>query len=257
MTLRSMIISAQDRAADQMKAMLASLADVDFVATARDRHNAHRTLATGHIDLVFLDAELSQADRPDLTRLADADGTVPYLVLVAANENQACRAFDLGATDFLTRPIRFSRLETAVARVKRAKSQADAALRFAEISQRLSGTEAVSEELNEIWVQRRGEVVRIDLRRVARLHAEGEYVRLFVDGKEYLHREALTTIMRRLDPQRYLRIHRSFAVERKDIVAIRRHKTGSYEALLRDETVLPIGRTHRREVLSLVRHART
>jgi DNA-binding LytR/AlgR family response regulator len=250
-----MIVSAQQNAADQIRGALLGVADVDLVLTAANGSAALRALAAHQIDLVFLDAELPQCDHLGFGDLAGQAVAVPHIVLVADHETQACKAFDIGATDFLTQPICKARLETALARVARAKRLSEAEANFARVDRRLKELSAqyFNHPADDIWVQRRSERIRIDLHRVTRVVAEGEYVRLFVDGMEHLHRESLTSIMTRLDPDRMIRIHRSFAVQRADIATIRRLSGGSYQAIMVDGSKLPIGRTYRAELCAMAR----
>jgi DNA-binding LytR/AlgR family response regulator len=249
MMLRSMIVSARPHLSDPMHGMLSSFASVDLIATATGGRDALKALASNDIDVVFLDADLPQAKYLGLGDVAEGEAPKPYLILVGAEETNACTAFDLGATDFVTKPVRRSRLETAVARVARAKRQADAAA-AADVHE---AVETAPQRPGEVWVRQRGAAIRINLESVRRIYAEGEYVRLFVDGADYLHRESLTAIMEWIDPRRMIRIHRSFAVERSDIAVIRRLKTGSYEAVLQDGTTLSIGRTYRRNLRALAK----
>jgi len=257
MTLRAMVVDDEPLAVERMCALLARIPDVAVVATAECGQDAIAALgATGTgIDILFLDVEMPQLDGFDLIeQLARLAGPIPYIVLVTAHECHAPLAFDSGVVDFLTKPVRLGRLETAVARVARTIGHAQAALRLEEVREQLAALRGSVESRagNILWVQRRGESVRIDLRKIERLQAEGEYVRLFVDGSDYLHRESLTALLAQLDPDRYLRIHRSSVVEADAIVGVRRRATGSYQAIMRDGTILPVGRSYRPVVRKLI-----
>jgi DNA-binding LytR/AlgR family response regulator len=257
MTLRAMVVDDEPLAVERMCALLARIPDVAVVATAECGQDAIAALARegGGIDIMFLDVEMPQLDGFDLIeQLARQVEPIPYVVLVTAHECHAPLAFDSGVVDFLTKPVRLGRLETAVARVARTIGHAQAALRLEEVREQLAALRGSvdSRAANILWVQRRGESVRIDLRKIERLQAEGEYVRLFVDGNDYLHRESLTALLGQLDPDRYLRIHRSSVVEADAIVGVRRRATGSYQAILRDGTVLAVGRSYRAVVRKLI-----
>jgi DNA-binding LytR/AlgR family response regulator len=247
--LRSMIVSARGHSTEHMHNLLSTFAGVDLIATATAGRDALKALAANDIDVVFLDADLHRAADLCMSKAAREDLAKPYLVLVGARDTYASTAYDLGATDFVTTPVHRSRLEAAVARVARAKCQAEAATS----AQSAEVPSSVSRRPGEIWVKNRGVSIRIDLDVVTRIFAEGEYVRLFVEGAEYLHRGSLTALISEIDPQRMIRIHRSFAIERRDIAAVRRLKTGSYEVDLKDGTTLPVGRTYRRDLRALAK----
>jgi DNA-binding LytR/AlgR family response regulator len=101
-------------------------------------------------------------------------------------------------------------------------------------------------------VQRRGESVRIDLDRVDRVQAEGEYVRIHHCGASYLHREPISALLARFDPARFLRIHRSHIINRGRIAAIRRRPAGGYTIVTDTGELLPVGRSYRAVVRELV-----
>jgi DNA-binding LytR/AlgR family response regulator len=248
MTLRAMVVDDEPLAVERMCALLARIPDVAVVASAECGQDALAALGNGGIDVLFLDVEMPQLDGFDLIeQLSRRSETMPYVVLVTAHECHAPLAFDSGVVDFLTKPVRLGRLETAVQRVAQGLRQAQAAVRADELREQLAALRGNvdSRAANILWVQRRGESVRIDLRKIDRLQAEGEYVRLFVEGADYLHRDSLIAMLGQLDPERYLRIHRSSVVDVDAIVGVKRRATGSYQAIMRDGTVLAVGRSYR------------
>lgn len=255
MTLRAMVVDDEPLAVERMCALLARIPDIAVVATAECGQDAISVLTGGtEADILFLDVEMPQLDGFDLIeQLARQVASIPHIVLVTAHECHAPLAFDSGVVDFLTKPVRLGRLETAVQRVARTIGHAQAASRLEEVRDQLAALRGSvdSRAANILWVQRRGESVRIDLRKIERIQAEGEYVRLYVDGSDYLHRESLIALLGQLDPDRYLRIHRSSVVDVDAIVGVRRRATGSYQAIMRDGTVLPVGRSYRGVVRKL------
>ena len=255
MTLRVIVVDDEPLAIERLCSLLSRIPGVTVAATAENGDDALQALASGGIDLLFLDVEMPQLDGFDLIeQLARRGDQIPHVVLVTAHECHAPLAFDSGVVDFLTKPVRLGRLETAVARVVRAIQNSQAAVQLSEVREQLAALRGSldSAAANVLWVQRRGESVRVDLRRIDRIQAEGEYVRLFVDGSDYLHRESLVSLLSQLDADRYMRIHRSSVVEREAIVGVRRRVTGSYQALMRDGTILPVGRSYRASVRKLI-----
>ncbi len=254
MSLRAMVVDDEPLAVERMCSLLARIPEVAVVATAECGEDALAALAGTPVDILLLDVEMPQLDGFDLLEQLSRQVTVmPHVVLVTAHECHAPLAFDSGVVDFLTKPVRLGRLEITIARVLRAVQQQHAAIRVEELRDQLASLRgsADTRASNVLWVQRRGESVRIDLSRIDRIQAEGEYVRLYVDGNDYLHRESLIALLGQLDPNRYLRIHRSSVVDADAIVGVRRRATGSYHAIMRDGTILPVGRSYRAVVRKL------
>jgi DNA-binding LytR/AlgR family response regulator len=255
MTLRALVVDDEPLAIERMQSLLARIPEVDVAGTAETGDEALAAVAAGGIDLLFLDVEMPQLDGFDLIeQLMRRGEAMPHIVLVTAHEAHAPMAFDCGVLDFLTKPVRLGRLETAVARATHAMHQSYAAGQLTQVSEQLDVLRQSFDRRTSdyMWVQRRGESIRIDLAEIIRVQAEGEYVRLFVDGVDYLHRESLTAMMTRLDADRFLRIHRSSAIDRDAIVSVRRRTTGNYQVVLRDGAMLPVGRTYRQAVRSVM-----
>ena len=256
MTLRAMVVDDEPLAVERLCTLLSRIPEVTIAATAESGPDAIDILVAGGIDLLFLDVEMPQLDGFDLIdQLARQVEFLPQIVLVTAHECHAPLAFDTGVIDFLTKPVRLGRLESAVSRVARTIQHAEASIQLNEVREQLAALRGNidSAAANFLWVQRRGETLRIDLRRLDRVQAEGEYVRLFVDGNDYLHRESLASLLGQLDPDRYVRIHRSSVVDIQSIVGVRRRATGSYQAILRDGMILAVGRSYRAVVRRLIK----
>jgi DNA-binding LytR/AlgR family response regulator len=104
---------------------------------------------------------------------------------------------------------------------------------------------------DHVWVKRRDGRVRIDLDQVERVEAEGEYVRLHYPGGTCLHRDAISAFEERLDPRRFVRIHRSTIIRRADVVRVTRRATGSYHVTTSNGSELAVGRSYRRVARAL------
>jgi len=248
--IRAILCDDEPLALDRLAGLVHRIENVSIVATAGNGVAALEAIRAFAPEVVFLDIEMPGLDGFDVVEeLARARDSAPLIVFVTAYPQFAAHAFDTGAIDFLTKPVRLGRLETAVARIRDALADRDAAARLAELSaQLLALRDERNDDLkpgNHLWVQRRGETVRIDLDQVDLVSAEGEYVRLHVGGVSYLHREPISAILRRFDPRRYLRVHRSYIVNRDRIVAIRRRTAGGYKLVLEGEIEVPVGRSYR------------
>lgn len=239
--------------------MVRMLSRIDDIAVEGSAHNGRELLTLireAAPDAVFLDIEMPALDGFDVVEaLADAGlPKPPLIVFVTAFPQFAAHAFDTGAIDFLIKPVRFSRLETAVGRLRAVLDQRDARRRLDELAGQLGAlrAEGMAAPANEIWVHRRAERVRVDLDAVDLVRAEGEYVRLFIGDQSFLHRASIGSITARLDPARFMRVHRSYVVRLDLIAKIRRKTTGGYSLMLAGGNEVPLGRLYRADLL---RHA--
>jgi two-component system response regulator AlgR len=151
------------------------------------------------------------------------------VIFVTAHENFAVEAFDLDAVDYVLKPVTPDRLERAVARA---------------LARRGERAEQGGDWLTEFWVPYRSELLRIAAADVDRIDAERDYVRLHVGDRSYLLLQTVTGLEARLDPQHFIRLHRSTILRRDRITGLRHDGLGVWSAELADGTAVRIGRTY-------------
>ena len=256
--MRVVVCDDEILAVERLVRMLSKIDDIVIEGSAQNGRDALALVDRYAPDALFLDIEMPALDGFDVVEAlaADAKASPPLIVFVTAYPQFAAHAFDTGAIDFLIKPVRHARLETAVARLRDVIEQRDARRRLAELASQIDALRAEGgtggAPSNEIWVHRRAERVRVDLDTVEMVQAEGEYVRLFVRDQSYLHRASIGSIAARLDPHRFMRVHRSYVVRLDLIAKIRRKAAGGYSLLLTSGNEIPLGRLYRADLL---RHA--
>lgn len=258
MTARLLLCDDEPLATDRLSAMLDRREDIEVVGIARSGAEALEQIDALHPDAVLIDVEMPELDGFDVVEAlaAEAHGASPLIIFVTAYPQFATNAFDSGAIDFLTKPVRYSRLEKAIDRIQRAIEDRSARRRLDELSQQLdqlrSDRQGGRSEGKRLWVSRRGEMVSIALDRLDRISAEGEYVRLYQGDRTYLHRSAIVAILPHLDERRFVRIHRSHIVALDSIAAIKRRPAGGYRILTAAGDTLPVGRTYHAAVRAVL-----
>ncbi|MES2338870.1 MAG: LytTR family DNA-binding domain-containing protein [Pseudomonadota bacterium] len=261
--IRLLICDDEPLAVERLRDLVGRVSGAQVVGTATDGRAALAAVAELAPDALLLDVEMPALDGFDVvealakTGAEGASGPTPLIVFVTAYPQFAAHAFDTGAIDFLTKPVRLARLDTAIERVRRALDDRDAAARLAELARQIEvlRTEQRGDgggQAGHLWVQRRGENVRLDLGQVDRVQSEGEYVRIFHGEASYLHREPISSLIARFDAGRFVRIHRSHIVNRARVASIRRRPAGGYTIVTDAGDLLPVGRNYRAVVKTLV-----
>jgi two-component system response regulator AlgR len=161
----------------------------------------------------------------------------PAVIFVTAHEHFAVEAFDLDAVDYVLKPVTPERLARAI---DRANARADSQ----------SGRQG-GEWLSELWVPHRSELLRIEVAQVSRIDAERDYVRLHVGDRNYLLLQTIAGLEQRLDPTRFIRIHRSTILRRDCIRGLRHDGLGVWSIELEDGEALRIGRTYMARVKAM------
>ena len=158
------------------------------------------------------------------------------MIFVTAHEDFAVEAFDLEAIDYVLKPVGVERLERAVVRA---------------LSRRGAKRGGGGRWLEEFWVPHRSELLRIEASQVERIDAERDYVRLHVGDRSYLLLQTIAGLEGRLDPTRFIRIHRSAILRRDRIRGLRHEGLGVWSVELDNGEALRIGRTYLRKVKSM------
>lgn len=220
------------------------------VEEAADVRQALEALARFNAHILLLDIQMPGGSGFDLVaRLPDP---APAIVFVTAFGDQACRAFDANAVDYVTKPIEPGRLRLALERARRAVALRDSADRLAELEEVVASLRRAaaprSPGARELWVKSGGHYVRIDTARITRIQAERDYARIHADGRSYLHGENLAALARGLPADEFIRIHRSTLVRVDAVTRLEVGPLSSLAVVLRDGDVARVGRTHTAQV---------
>ena len=234
--LRTMIVDDEPLAIERMQVLCAELGQLQVVGTASDGEAALRLADKLKPDLLLLDMTMPGMDGLGVARALAKRDNPPAVIFVTAHEDLAVEAFDLEAVDYVLKPVAAERLERAIdraiARAERVASEG-------------------GEWLSEFWVPHRSELLRIDAAQVERIDAERDYVRLHVGDRSYLLLQTIAGLEGRLDPTRFIRIHRSAILRRDRIRGLRHEGLGVWSVELDNGEALRIGRTYLRKVKAM------
>ncbi|WP_067794401.1 LytR/AlgR family response regulator transcription factor [Actinomadura formosensis] len=198
-----------------------------------------RMLVEGErLDAVFLDVRLPGLDGLDFTRLLTGFAAPPHVVFVTAHDDCAVTAYELGALDYLLKPVRPERLAESVRRV------AEAAQRTGPRPADRPAPDPDDDEL--IPVELGGRTRLVSRRSVTHVEAQGDYVRLHTAEGGYLVRMPLSALTKRWEAAGFIRIHRSTLVACAHITEVR--FDGGRAAVRIGDDLLQVSRRHTREV---------
>jgi two-component system response regulator AlgR len=225
------VVDDEPLAIERLQILCAREPLIDLVGTASDGEAALRLIAALEPEMLLLDIAMPGLDGIGVAGAIEKLGQKPAVVFCTAFDQYAVAAFDLAATDYLLKPVAQERLGRAVARV---------------IEQRRAPAEDMpaSEHAQEFWVPHRSEMIRIAAQDIDRIEAERDYMRLHVGSRSFLLHQTISELERRLDPARFIRLHRSTIVRRDRISRLSHDGMGVWHAVLTDEQRIRIGRTY-------------
>ena len=261
--IRVLIVDDEPLARQRLEDLLRSEPGVEIVASVDNGTAAVEAIRSLDPDIAFLDVQMPRKTGIDVVREVGADA-MPLTIFVTAYDRYALQAFDLAAVDYLVKPFDDERFEQAFQRARRYVELEE----MGELRERLlavldggrsapatssaapaaGDARAGSPYLERIAVEMRGKVRVVPVSQIEYITASGPYVELHTSERAYLIREAIHTLEQRLDPNRFLRIHRSIIVRVDLIDTFHRGAGGDYEVQLKSGARLRVSRSRREEL---------
>jgi two-component system LytT family response regulator len=195
-------------------------------------------------DVVFLDVQMPELDGLSVIEVVGAE-EMPLAIFVTAYDQHAIRAFEANALDYLLKPFSDERFEATMARVKSRLDERSMREFGQRMLQMVSNAPAPERCLDRLVVKSGGTTRFVRVVDIEWIEAAGVYVTLHVAGKELLYRAALHELAERLDPMRFVRIHRSAIVNIESILQLEPISHGEFEVVLKSGSRSRISRTYR------------
>jgi two-component system, LytTR family, response regulator len=246
MTLNVLIVDDEPVARRRVRRLLRTQHDVSVVGECGDGAAAVEFIRTRPPDLVLLDVQMPELDGFEVLRdLPPA--SIPQIVFITAHDQYALRAFEVHALDYLLKPIQADRLALAIDRVRArlAEQRQHSDPRLLALLETLA---RAPKRLSRIPVRSGERLVMVDLRDVDWIGAADNYVVLHVRGKEHAVRETMNKLEQELDPERFVRIHRSTIVQIDRVRELIPDFHGDMVVVLKDGSRLTLSRGNKRKL---------
>ncbi len=241
--IRTVLVEDEPLARERLRSLLDEQPDIEVVAEAADGNTAVQVINEAQPELLFLDVNIPERDGFGvLESLGSA--TPPVVIFVTAYDQFAVQAFEAHALDYILKPFDEDRFATALRRARDSVRRHQAG----ELDQRLQALlDAVgtARPADRLAVKEGGRIIFLRTAEIDWIGAEGNYARLHVGKRTHLMRETMTSLESRLDPARFLRIHRSTIVNIDGIAELEPLFQGDYVVILRDGTRLTSSRGYR------------
>jgi two-component system, LytTR family, response regulator len=249
--LGAVIADDEPLARERIRTLLAAFPEVSVVGEARDGNEAAAKVRELRPSLLFLDVQMPEGDGFSVLERLPPEA-IPAVIFVTAYDAFALRAFEVHAVDYLLKPFTRARFSRAMGHVLTKLSQP---ARSGIESEVLSLLEAIRAErrTKERVAIRTGEAVYfVRIADIEWLEAAGNYVKIHAGGQEHLLRDSLKSFEERLDPDRFLRVHRSAIVNVDSIQRLEPWFHGEYAVVLRDGRKLMSSRTYSERLRKIV-----
>lgn len=250
MTLRVLLADDEPLALVRLEALLAQMAHVTIVGTARDGEEAAAQIEALKPDLALLDIRMPKQSGLSLAKALRETNDVD-VVFITAFDQFALQAFEVDAVDYLLKPVEAHRLAIALDRARRRRS-AVAVPGIADPTADAAHQDDSSARVGVqyIWAPHRGGLVRVDVSSIDWIEAARDYVLLHTSTRSHMVRATMESLKDQIDPTTMVRVSRSAFVRRAAVQQINRQGRASHVVVLRDGTAVRVGVTYARAVMA-------
>lgn len=254
--IRTLIVDDEPTARRGVRLLLANDPSIDVIGEATGGIEAAEIILREKPDLVFLDVQMPDCDGFQiLTRVGVA--RIPVLVFITAYDEYALRAFEVNAVDYLLKPYDDARFAAALRRAKDEVRHREVDAVNARLNRLLQFLENATppDTDDRILVKSSGEIFFLKATEIDWIEAEGDYMKFHVAGKTHLMRETMARLEARLDPKKFIRIHRSTIVNVDRMRKLSPSFAGEYAVILHDGTKLRLSRGYQERIAGLLKQA--
>ena len=231
--------------------MLLGDPDVAVVAECRSSREAVEAIRATSPHLIFLDIQTPELDGFGILDVIGENHT-PAVIFVTVNDEDAIQAFEVNTINYLLKPFDKQHFEHALRRAKDHIKEEDAGNVRQRLLSMLASSRAPRRYPNRLIVRSGGRVFFLRTDEIDWIEAAGNYVRLHVGKETHLLRETMSDIQGKLDPDQFIRIHRSTFVNFDKIKELQPWFHGEYVVILRDGTQLTMSRSYKNNLPELL-----
>jgi two-component system LytT family response regulator len=253
-TIRTVIADDERLAREKLRILLQTEVGVEIVGECQNAAETIAACCSFKPDLLLLDIHMPDADGFHVLQKIPAEER-PIVVFTTAYGQYGVQAFEARAFDYLMKPFDQERVHQALERVRTELLKNYNYRLTDQLLERLSTVGGQSAE-RTMAIKARGRIVFLDPNEIDWIEAAANYVKLVVGKESYLLREGIGHIGERLDPARFVRIHRSTIVNARRIKELLPCENGEYIAILKNGKELSCGRSYRDQLDKLLENSR-
>ncbi|MBX7171646.1 MAG: LytTR family DNA-binding domain-containing protein [Pyrinomonadaceae bacterium] len=250
MKIKTLIVDDEPIARDRVRRMLREENDIEIIGECGNGKEAVAFINEKKPDLVFLDIQMPEMTGFEALQEINPNKT-PAIIFVTAYDQYAIQAFDVHAIDYLLKPFNRERFKRAVDRVREQIQKSQTGKIDERLASLLADLTSSKKYLERLVVKSVGRVFFLRTDEVDWIEAAGNYAKLHVGREGHLIRETMNGLEAKLNPDKFLRIHRSTLVNIDRIKELNPLFSGDYTVLLKNGVELTLSRNYRDRLLEL------
>ena len=250
MKIRTLIVDDEPLARDKVKRFLRDETDLEIVGECGDGKEAVSAIKNLKPDLVFLDIQMPEMNGFQVLQTIGPE-RLPVVIFATAYDQYAIQAFDVHALDYLLKPFNRERFRRAVGRARKQLEPQSGEDLDKRLRALLADLKTDKKYLERLVIKSVGRVFFIKINEIDWIEAAGNYVKLHVGRESHMLRETMNGLEAKLDPDKFLRIHRSTLVNIDRIKELHPLFSGDYTVVLQNGAQLTLSRSYRDRLLEL------
>ncbi len=245
MKITCIIIDDESLARDLLMEYIQPYSDIEVVAQCSKGSEAVEKINLLEPDLIFLDVQMPGMDGFGVLEAIDHQ---PYVIFTTAYDQYALQAFDKNAVDYVLKPLNEERFNTAVKRamdrITSEKSQnVEDLLRTIQ-----KGDKGSNRYSSHLFVQKSEKLLNLEVKDIMYLEASGDYTVLSTKGDQFLSSSGIGKLEEKLDPEIFIRIHRSTIINLNFLKEIEKHFNGGLIVKMENSKTFPVSRTYAKQI---------
>ena len=267
--IKTIIVDDEPLARKGLAIRLAEFSDIELIAQCQNGKEALNVVANEQPQLVFLDIQMPEMTGFEVLQTMQSElnqEQMPIVVFVTAYDQYALKAFEVHALDYLLKPVDDDRLQECIDKIRdkvSSSNNVDHQAKLVDIMSKLTGkdTESILQTLAQgeefevkeynsfISVKDVGETTRIPVKNIVWIDAAGDYMCVHcADGETHILRKTMKQLESELDPNQFIRVHRSVIVNSEEVAKVLTLSSGEYVVQLTNKHEIRVSRSYREKV---------
>lgn len=251
MPLTTLIVDDEPPAREGLRGLLSRDPEISAILEARNGPEAVLTIRKSKPDLVWLDVQMPEMDGFEVVRTIGAEH-IPEVIFVTAHDRYAIQAFEINALDYLLKPVVEERFLKTLTRAKtriRSKTAVDSNQQIIGLLETIASARSHPKRLA---VRSAGQILFVSVADIDWMQAAENYVELHTGSVSRLLHVTMNALEKSLDPEMFVRVHRSIIVNLGRIATLQPGAHGEYLITLRDGMRLQSGRAYSDRLRALI-----
>jgi len=251
--IRTLIIDDVALARERLKRCLASDPEIEIVGQCDNGEKAVADIRSLAPDLIFLDVQMPAIDGFGVLEALSGE-RAPIVIFVTAHNEYAIQAFEVNALDYLLKPVDPERLNKAVERAKSRLAQLTQNENFdSRFRSLIEDIKSGLKSVKRLTIKLTGRTILLPTDEIDWIETHGNYVKVYAGREAHLIRGTMQSLETKLDPEKFVRVHRSAIVNVEKIKEIYPRSNGDQDLVLQNGQKLMLSRNYRDKFFALLR----